>query len=387
MIGAMPPGRDAMLAAVLTTFAVVTLPGVGRVSDQDRPVDWIAALIVGVAGGAIAYRRRHPLAVVLAVSTATAAYLLLAYPFGPLLVLLAFAVWTSGRHCRAGTGAVACLCAFTALLLPLPLHPSALAGLTGALPALAWVAIPGAAGLSRQLVVDARRRERDEADRRLLASERLRVMHEVHDVVGHALAAIQMQADIALHVSRDVHEHSEGATRVSERAALSSISGVSKDALEELRSVLSTALPTARAPDRSPTPGVGRLERLVSGVEAAGTHVELNFQGHRRPLESGVDLVVYRVVQESLTNIVKHSAHPRAIVTLSYSPTEVRVDVRNADLPAAPRDAAPGPGLGTLGMRHRVERLGGRFRAGHDPGTTCYVVSAVLPTEPAKETA
>ena len=188
--------------------------------------------------------------------------------------------------------------------------------------------------------------------------------------MGHALAAIQMQADIALHVGPQ-----------QEQTALATISRASREALEELRTTLSTAHPKGGG-DRTPTPGLARLEALAAGVEAAGTHVDLSVRGKPHDLPARVDLAAYRLVQESLTNVVKHSAHPRAEVTVTYAQDEVRLRIANDDLAVGPVDEGPVEGLGTTGMRTRVEQLGGTFRAGHDAGRRRYVVTATVPVSP-----
>ena len=362
----MPAVRDLAIAGVFVLLALVSLPGIDRITTEDRPVDAGAALLVLVATAALGFRRLWPIAVLLVTAATTSTYLLLAYPHGPVIFAAALAVLTAARHCPPPMSAVASLGAYGGLLLALVRHPGAIGGAGGVLAATAWVAIPYTIGVARRMVVEAHERERAAADQRLVANERLRLAQEVHDVVGHALAAIQMQADIALHVGPD-----------QEQAALATISRASREALEELRTTLSTAHPKG-GDDRTPTPGLARLDSLVAGVEAAGTHVELSVRGKARDLPARVDLAAYRLVQESLTNVVKHSAHPRAEVTVTYAPDEVRLRIANDDLAVGPVEA----GLGTSGMRTRVEQIGGTFRAGHDPSRRRYVVTATIPISP-----
>ena len=367
----MPAVRDLAVAGVLVLLGLVSLPGIDRISPDDRPVDAGAVLLVLVATAALGFRRLWPVAVLLVSAATTSAYLLLSYPHGPVILAVALAVLTAARHGPPPLSAVASLGAYGGLLLALPRHPGAIGGAAGVLAATAWVAIPYTIGVARRLVVEAHERERAAADQRLVVNERLRLAQEVHDVVGHALAAIQMQADIALHVGPEQEE-----------AALATISRASREALEELRTTLSTAHPEGGG-DRTPTPGLARLAALVAGVEAAGTHVDLSVRGKAHDLPARVDLAAYRLVQESLTNVVKHSAHPRAEVTVTYGPDELRLRIANDDLAVGPVGAGPveGPieGLGTSGMRTRVEQLGGTFRAGHDGDRRRYVVTATIP--------
>lgn len=371
MLEVMPPMRDLAVAGALVLLALVSLHGIDEMSGADRPVDaWAAGLVV-LASATTAFRSVRPLVTLLVVAAATSAYLILGYPYGVVLLALSLAVWTVAHRRPAPVSAAAAAAALAALLLHLPTHPSAFGGLLGVAPATAWVAVPYSAGLARRLVREARGRERAAADQRLMASERLRVATEVHDVVGHALAAIQMQADVALHVDRA----RPGSPR--QEAALSTISRASREALEELRWTLRTTHPHATGHGRDPTPGLARLHALAEGVMAAGTQVDVAFHGPRRPVPAAVDLAAYRVIQEALTNVVKHSAHPRARVTVTYEPHAIRIHVANDALAIGPS----GPGLGTTGMRHRVEQLGGHLCAGHDPAHQRYVVDAYLPTD------
>jgi signal transduction histidine kinase len=239
---------------------------------------------------------------------------------------------------------------------------------------VAWVAIPFTLGLARRLVAEAGARERAASDRRLLDAERLRLAQEVHDVVGHGLAAIQMQADIALHLRR---------TRPAQAGeALEAISRASAEALAELRTTLASIAPSEHtsAESRAPTPGLARLDDLVARVTDAGVTVDAAVTGARRPLPPSVDLAAYRVLQESLTNVVKHSAHPHAVVEVGYRPGAVRLRVANQDLACGP-DEEYADGFGIAGMRRRVAHLGGRLTAGPAPDGSHFEVRATIPTE------
>lgn len=364
------PARDVLVGAALALVCLVSIPGLGAVSDNDRPLDAVAVGLMLVAAVATVARTRHPVPTLLVVAAAASGYLLLSYPYGPVLFCLTVAVWTAALCSRPAPSAVASAVACGALLLPLPVHPGALGGAIGVLPALAWVAVPYTAGLARRFVVEAQQRERAEADRRLVANERLRLAHEMHDIVGHALAAIQMQADIALHVS----DHAVG----QERKALTTISRASRDAMQELRTALNPTREVSAA-DREPPPGLGRIERLIEGVEDAGTPIRLDVRGNHRELPPDVDLAAYRLVQESLTNVVKHGTGTRAIVTVSYAADRLDLEVSNHHTAGAA--TGRGSGLGTASMRRRVQDLGGTFHAGHHPDEQHYVVTASLPTD------
>jgi signal transduction histidine kinase len=366
--------RDTLLPGVLVLLALVSAPFVDVISDVDRDLDALGvALLVTVASTTV-LRRRWPLATLALVAAGTSGYLALAYPYGPVMFSLAVAVYAVARAVRLLPAALAALGTLALLSAHLLTNPAALAGAAGLLPALAWVAIPFTLGLARRLVAEAGARERAESDRRLVDAERLRLAQEVHDVVGHGLAAIQMQADIALHLRRTRPEQAG--------EALEAISRASAEALAELRTTLAAIAPREHTADesRAPTPGLARLDDLVARVSDAGVTVDAAVTGARRPLPPSVDLAAYRVLQESLTNVVKHSAHPHAVVEVGYRPGAVRLRVANQDL-ASRSHAEHADGFGIAGMRRRVAHLGGRLTAGPAPDGSHFEVRATIPTE------
>jgi signal transduction histidine kinase len=230
------------------------------------------------------------------------------------------------------------------------------------------VVVPFTIGLARRLVTEAAARARAEAERRLVDSERLRLAQEVHDVVGHGLAAIRMQADVALHLRRTNPEQAH--------IALEKISRSSAEALAELRLALSEVRPADDAGDGAGLSGHGldRVAELCQRVRDAGVDVAFTVVGQRRPLPHPVETTAYRVVQESLTNVLKHAPTRRATITISYREAALELEVQN---PGPAADPA-GHGLGIPGMRRRVESLQGRFDAG--PRDGAFRVRAELPT-------
>ena len=379
-----PPGRrthrhlDARVvvagpALLLGIVGVVSAPAIDRMSTLDREVDPLAYVLLGVAAAAVTGRRRWPLGTLAVTATCTAVYLVLGYPYGPVFLPLVVAVHSVARRLPVLPATLGSGAALAAVSVHLLTNEAALPGLLGLVPATAWVAVPYTAGLSRRLVVEARARERGERDRRLIDAERLALASEVHDVVGHGLAAIQMQADIALHLRE--------ARPAQAYEALEAISRASADALVELRAALA---PTAGDDDRAEggtpraTPGLARVEDLRDRVTAAGVPVDLTVSGRPRRLPDTVDLVAYRVLQESLTNVVKHAPGTRARVTVDYLPDAVRLEVANADPLAGP----PVEGLGIAGMRRRVRHVGGCFSAGPRGDPPAFRVRATLPAPP-----
>lgn len=326
--------------------------------------------LVVVATAALAVRRRWPL-VALGVSLgATLAYLTLGYPYSSILQLTAAAAYSVGAWC---SGRVS----LAAVLVSVGIHVSIGSWLGGTpwpafgtVPlALVWLVLPWLAGVA----VRGYRRVREraaEAERQGHAyRERLRMAQEVHDIVGHSLAVINMQAGVALHVL----------DRRPERAAevLRTVRETSAQALAELRFALGDPAWTAVGPEpgRRPLPGLEGLAALVEATEHDGLTVRLVVSGQRMALPAAIDLTGYRTVQESLTNVVRHAAANRATVEIGYGPDAVTVTVTDDGRGPAP---AAGAGRGLVGMRERVTAVGGTLTTGPGPAGG-FRVHAVLP--------
>jgi signal transduction histidine kinase len=208
---------------------------------------------------------------------------------------------------------------------------------------------------------------REELATRAVAEERLRLARELHDVVAHSLSMIAVQSGAGAHV---IDERPDEARR-----ALTAIQDASRQALDEMRRVVGV-LRDDDAPELAPIPGVADLEALVEQVSEAGPRVDLHSAGEPRPLPPGIDVTVYRIVQESLTNVVRHAGAGIVRVGLAYGLQDLRVEI--LDDGRAPRSNGRGHGL--QGMRERVELLGGTFEAGpmRDGG---FRVAARIPLE------
>jgi signal transduction histidine kinase len=226
-------------------------------------------------------------------------------------------------------------------------------GLFAIVPASAWVVVPFAMGVAVRVQREAVARDRIQLARTHADQERLRVAQEVHDVVGHGLSAITMQAEIALHLL----------DRQPEQAgpALSAISRTSREALDDLRVTLALVRRSDGDEARAPLPGLVRLDDLVARMSDSGVPVRVHIGGERRNLPSAVDLTAYRVVQESLTNVLRHAGPATAVVRVDYAPRELTVEVSDSGR-GGPAEAPPGHGL--AGMRERVTALGGSLHAG-----------------------
>jgi signal transduction histidine kinase len=216
-------------------------------------------------------------------------------------------------------------------------------------------------------------RTRAELARRAVAAERLRLARELHDVVAHSISVIAVQSGVGAHVA---------STQPEEAAkALAAIEVTSRAALVELRRLLGVLRQDGEPQgDLAPVPGLADLDRLLAEVAKTGLAVRLRVEGTRPELPAGVDLSAYRIVQEALTNVVKHAGPARAQVVVGYGDQEVTVvvtdDGRGVTAPTGDGRAEVGHGL--IGMRERVQVFGGDLEVGPRPGGG-FRVAARLP--------
>jgi len=216
-------------------------------------------------------------------------------------------------------------------------------------------------------------RARAELARRAVAEERLRLARELHDVVAHSISVIAVQSGVGAHVADTQPEEAA--------KALAAIEATSRAALTELRRLLGV-LRQEGEPQGSlaPVPGLADLDTLLAEVAKAGLGVRLRVEGTPSPLPAGVDLSAYRIVQEALTNVVKHAGPARAQVTIGYHDQDVTVEVTDdgQGVAAPTGDGQARVGHGLIGMRERVAVFGGDLEAGPRPGGG-FRVAARLP--------
>lgn len=353
-------------------------------NQQDRePLDAFARALLLAGPAVLLMRRRHPVTALYATTAVTLGYLAAGYPYGPVLLPVAVGVFSAvvAGHRYAAWGAVALLWVGHVLvghLLYRYLPPGgdravpwgeelAAAALVVAVLALAELARVRKEQWARE------RAERAAADRRRADEERLRIARELHDVLAHSLSVIHVQAGVGLTLLDSDPEQA--------RTALTTIKAASKEALGEVRQVLDNLRTPGDAP-RTPAPGLDRLPELVEQAARAGLTVEVTDEGTKAALPPGADLAAFRIVQEALTNVVRHSGSRTARVRLGYGPG--RLDLRiDDDGPATGGDQG-GSGRGLVGMRERAAALGGTIEAGPRPDGG-FRVHAGLPIEP-KET-
>ncbi|MBM0277775.1 sensor histidine kinase [Micromonospora tarensis] len=372
---------DVAPAVLLLGFGLLATRLAGDNQPGSRPVDAACRALIAVAALVLALRRRAPLVTLAVVTVATSTYLLIGYPYGPILLSFLLAVYTVAVRLPVRPAALAAGGAFVLLVAHVFVGRGPAPGWVGVLPASAWVVVPFAVGVvvrvSREAAARTRveeARDRAEQARRQADEERLRIAQEVHDVVGHGLAAISMQADIALHLLPKRPEQAE--------VALTAISRTSREALDELRVTLGAV---RRGAERTPVPGLARLPGLRDRLAGAGLVVELRVTGDPRELPAPVDLAAYRVAQEALTNVLRHAGVASAEVTVDYRADEVTVEVTDrgvGDRGTGTEPADDESGHGLAGMRERVAALGGRLATGPRAGGG-FRVYATLPVGPA----
>ncbi|MBO0868097.1 MAG: sensor histidine kinase [Micromonosporaceae bacterium] len=324
-----------------------------------HPFDPLSIALILAATLPLALRRIWPLAVLAVATVATSGYLIVGYPYGPILVAFAVAVYTVAAWLPVRTATLAAILALAGLLG----HGLRSGQLLGLVPGSAWVVLPFAVGRVVRLGREAAARDRAGEVRRNAYEARLHIAQEVHDIVGHGLAAIHMQAEIALHLLPKRPEQAE--------SALSTISRTSKEALDELRSALAVVR------HGGPLPGLAALPDLAARVASAGVQVSVTVQGQRRELPSTVDLTAYRVAQEALTNVLRH-AGPAATaqLRLDYGAAALTLDVTDTGRASSTVESGVSTGdggHGIAGMRERVGALGGDFRAGPQAGGGFHV--------------
>ncbi|CAM5538983.1 two-component sensor histidine kinase [Streptomyces avidinii] len=229
--------------------------------------------------------------------------------------------------------------------------------------------------LARSKLVEQETLTEEERARRTLLEERSRIARELHDVVAHHMSVISIQAQVAPHlVENPSEELKENLAGIRENAL---------EALTELRRVLGVLRsehPDDPATRQHPQPTLAELEGLVDNVRGAGLDVTTEIAGIRRPLTPGVELTAYRIVQEALSNALRHAPGSRVEVGIAYGPRDLHLCVANT-APTRTAPSSPGAGHGLLGMRERAGMLGGELAAGPRPDGG-YEVSAVLPMDP-----
>ena len=377
----------ALAGAVGALLAIGTAVTPPQVVATSGPLGY-AAIVVGAAGLAVC--RRVPLAALAATTVGMLGYLL---QWGattsaafPVLITVFFAVKAGHRVPAVVTSAIflggSLAIALSSTTPPgtTPPLPRDIADRTGLL--LGWFVAANVAGVVtrhrqaylrqvEQRAIEAER-TREETALRRAGEERLRIARELHDSLTHSISIIKVQSGVAVHLARKRGEEVPD--------ALVAIQEASGEAMRELRATLEVL----RVPgDETAGGGVDRLADLAERARSTGVPTDLEVSGTPRPLPAEVDRAVYRIVQESLTNITRHAGPATASVRVRYSPDGLVVQVDD-DGKAQP-GIAPTPGFGLTGMRERVAALGGTLRAEPRSGGG-FTVRADIPLDEAQPT-
>ncbi|MEV0589361.1 histidine kinase [Nonomuraea sp. NPDC050310] len=370
--------KDGALAAALTALAFVpTLSVIGvQLGDLPaRPADALAAVLTVAQSAPLVFRSRHPAACLAVIGAAFAVHQALGYPQTFAGIGFYVALFTVGaqqsRHRRTLAVAVSAGYAALAIVLSRLGSPNRITDFLAFSLVLVVIWLAGAA---------MRRRRAEEAERRRLtalaagADERARIARELHDVVTHHVTAMVVQADAAQFLVGTAPERAG--------QGLSAIGDTGRQALTELRHLLGVLEATGDAALTNHPPTLGRVAGLVEQARMSGQPVELTEYGEQLPRAVDVELAAYRVVQEALTNAVKHAPGRPTRVTVHHRAGHIDIEVTTEGSARAEGPAVPSGGRGLDGLRRRLHLLDGELTAGARPGGG-FTVRALIPSRSA----
>jgi YD repeat-containing protein len=373
------PARDPVVAVIWTAVIVFGAYGESHptgISFNGEHVPHTpnaAFLLVVAAGLVLAWRRRYPLLVLTASGALVSAFSLLGYVNGsavllPTVALYTVAAWVSLRRALVAAGVtLVVLTACSAIGNPFGPAGGGIILLPGELVVALFAGL--ATSNRRAYIASISARAQDEARRRV-DEERLRIARELHDVVAHTMATINVQAGVAGHVLKERPEAAAEALRI--------IRTASKDGLRELRAILNVLRQADEADPTQPAPGLGQVDALITSASQAGLPTALRRTGATRPLPQEVDVAAYRIIQESLTNAIRHAGPARATVWLDYDQEGLRVEVADTGRGVTAASPGTGSGHGLIGMRERAATVGGTLDTGPGPDGG-FLVTARLP--------
>ncbi|MHB9002639.1 MAG: sensor histidine kinase [Coriobacteriia bacterium] len=336
--------------------------------EGPRAPEFLAYLIAACAFLPLAFRRAVPWLALALSGGATIVYSLQPMPaafvtLGPMIALFSVAAYSRRRH----TGLIALVVVGVVIAVPVFAFSSNIrwiVELTGSFVLLAAAALFGEADRNRKVYiaeVEARaaqaERTRDEEARRRVDEERIRISREVHDIVAHSLSIVTIQAAAAI---SQIDTDPQGA-----RESMENVRDSGRGALAELRSMLDVLRTGEGDAPLEPAADIAQIEKLVAPIREAGIAVNLTVEGDRGAVPAYASVSVYRIVQEALTNVVRHAGASRVDVRLEIADRDIMVEVRDDGRGlTAPADSTDGHGV--RGMRERVEALSGSFAAGPD---------------------
>jgi signal transduction histidine kinase len=366
MMALRPPAADRLLAAAALMLGVgIAITIQAAAMDDERSMDLWSIVLLGAMSAPLLVRRRWPIPVLLVVLAVSTPYHLLDYPHEATMPASLVAAFTVARYSDPQRRAATALVVMAAVILPVVAASGALGN---ALLGVGWLLMAFFAGLAVRFyqnwtaAVTARLElERaDEVERRI-AEERVLIAAELHDVLAHGLTVANVQASVAAHLIDQLP--TQGDASLGELSTtLHNLSDTSRATLHELRAVLNV-LHRGEAEPTEPAPHLGGLQRLVEMAGQASVRVDVETAGLSDTLPATVSVVAYRIIQESLTNVVRHSTADHATVRLDQDGHRLRIAVvdqgpARTDIPMAPA------GFGIIGMTGRAQAVGGELTAG-----------------------
>ncbi|MGB8350096.1 MAG: sensor histidine kinase [Gaiella sp.] len=369
-----------VLIVVLASAAVLEVAIRREHSDAPQTTLWFCIPAAAVVALVLLARRRYPFGApaafwLLAAATSFVDGRLIPYPAGLYLagMLAAFLLGNLRDPVLARVGLAVVIGSMATIILNQPGHSPGQVVFIPLLFGIAWLA--GFALNARAEQADAAEaraaqaeRERETAARIAVAEERARIARELHDIVAHAVSVMVLQVGAVRHkLSEDLADESD---------ALRGVEGAGRTALAEMRRLLAAMRDDGDDLELGPQPGLDSVGSLVAEVARAGLPVALHVEGEAAPLPRAIELSAYRIVQEALTNALKHAHAHRADVTLRYGPDDLRIEVR--DDGSGGGATSNGPGYGLVGVRERVKIYGGTMTAGAAPEGG-FVLDATLP--------
>jgi MYXO-CTERM domain-containing protein len=366
-----PRARADWLVALGLGIAAQLEVWIWWVEDEQgpRPLAAAALLLMSVA---LAWRRRAPMPSLGAVCAVYATWTLIDTPAGSLLpfVILLVAVFTVAQHEPPRRALIGGAIGLATIWLQIAVTDNDFANyaFTGFFVVAAWLAGRGFG--SRDQRADELERDREAKARAAVAEERARIARELHDVVAHSVSVIVIQSQAA---QQSTERDSEAGR------ALRSIEATGQEALTEMRRLLGLLRTDDEELALAPQPTLRHLDRLAESVRNAGLPVEVEVEGDAVALPPGVDLSAYRIVQEALTNALKHAGPARARVHVRYGTHELELEISDDGSSAVPGN---GGGHGLVGMRERVSVYGGVVESGSRPEGG-YAIRVRLPLDSA----
>jgi signal transduction histidine kinase len=375
MVSAMtvPSHRRLGIATAVDVGLVVLVAGVTVVGTAvltaGRGIDVLGYLLLAGGVAPLLGRRRRPRAAMAATVILAFAYDAAGYPGGFYTLPIGIALYTAvdaGFRWTAVGLAAGIVAVFG--LVGVAFGRGHITDVTNALWFAGWLVaslVLGEVTRSRRAYVEQveqraieAERSRDEEARRRTSEERIRIARELHDILAHRISSINVQAGMG---SRLLDRDPEQARR-----ALVAINEASREALQELRATLGVLRQVDEPEPRAPSPGLAQLDGVIADTAAAGVEVNLEVEGEPRELPSGVDLAAYRIIEEALTNVVRHATAAKAHVAIRYGLAAIDLEIDDDGI-GSKLDGSALAGNGLLGMRERAVTLGGELEAGPRP--------------------